>query len=70
MLADLSTITCPVAIIWGDRDPYCPPAIAQELADRIPGASLHWQPGADHFLGEQRLAEVLTAIQQLLERPI
>lgn len=70
MLADLATLTCPAAVIWGDRDPYCPPRIARQLADRIPHATLDWQHGADHFVAEERPADVLAAIRGLLDRPI
>ncbi len=55
-------------IVWGVRDPYCRPAIAEELAGIFPNGSLEWLRGADHYVMEERPAEVLAAIEGLLER--
>ncbi|MGH7804140.1 MAG: alpha/beta fold hydrolase [Candidatus Binatia bacterium] len=60
----------PTAIVWGDRDPYCPPATAEELARLLPNATLEWLPGARHFVMEERAAEVISAIERLLARPV
>lgn len=69
-LADgLERIACPTGAIWGDRDRYIPFATAQELADRIPGAALTRLTGADHYVMEERPAEVTAAILELLARP-
>ena len=67
--AGLHTITCPTAVIWGDRDRYIPFTTARELADRIPGATLTRVSGADHYVMEERPAEVTAAILALLARP-
>ncbi len=56
----------PTAVIWGDRDPYCPAWIARELAARSPEACLDWLPGADHYVMEERPAEVLAALERWL----
>ncbi|MEE6176039.1 alpha/beta fold hydrolase [Mycobacterium sp. 050134] len=70
-LADrLSTIACPVAVIWGDRDPYIPFGTARELAERIPGATLTRLRGADHYVMEERPDEVTDALRNLLLRPV
>ena len=66
----LRRFEAPAAIVWGDRDPYCPPATARDLAAILPDATLEWLPGADHFVMEERPAEVLAAIQRLLDRPV
>ena len=66
--AGLRGIRVPTAIVWGDHDPYCPPRIARELADAIPGASLEWLAGADHYLMEERPAEVTAALERWLAR--
>lgn len=67
--ARLPAVRCPVAIIWGDRDPYCPFAIAEDLARRIPGGALTRLAGADHYVMEERPDEVTRALQDLLARP-
>ena len=66
-LADgLATIRCPVAVIWGERDPYIPFGTARELAERIPDARLVHLPGADHYVMEERPREVTEALVGLL----
>ncbi|OBI50968.1 epoxide hydrolase [Mycobacterium kyorinense] len=68
-LADgLPNISCPTAIIWGDRDPYIPLDTARELAERIPHATLTRLGEADHYVMEERPNEVTTALLGLLER--
>src|SRR5262249_17017946 len=62
----LATIACPVAVIWGDRDPYIPFDTARELADRIPDARLIRLRGADHYVMEERPREVTDALVNLL----
>ena len=65
----LGTIRVPTAIVWGDRDPYCPPWVARELAARIPDARLEWLAGADHYVMEERPADVLATLERWLARP-
>lgn len=65
----IEQIGCPTTIIWGDRDPYCPVEIGQDLAARIPGAQIVPIKGADHYVMEQRPDEVLAALTCFLERP-
>lgn len=65
----LNTIACPTAVIWGDRDRYIPVRTAFELADRIPNATLTRLRGADHYVMEERPAEVTEALVELLARP-
>lgn len=69
LVAALPRISCPASVIWGDRDPFCPWAIAEDLAQRIPHATLTRIEGASHFVMEERPAEVLTSLQALLRRP-
>lgn len=71
--AGLASITCPTAVVWGDRDPFCPFATAEDLARRIPGAgstALTRIAGADHYVMEERPAEVLAALERWLARPV
>ncbi|KUH88374.1 MULTISPECIES: alpha/beta hydrolase [unclassified Mycobacterium] len=69
LAAGLAHITCPTAVIWGDRDRYIPFSTARQLADRVPGATLTRLTGADHYVMEERPAEVTAAILELLARP-
>ena len=68
-LAQAATrLRCPVALIWGEHDRYFPISIAEDLLRLIPHAVLHRVP-ADHYVMEERPAEVLVAIEKwLLER--
>lgn len=64
----LPRLRTPTAVIWGDRDPYSPVAIGQELTRLIPGATFHRLIGADHFSPEERPDDVSDALLALLER--
>jgi cis-3-alkyl-4-acyloxetan-2-one decarboxylase len=59
-------LTMPVAVIWGDRDPYFPFAIGEDLVRLLPRGRLTRLAGADHYVLEQRPAEVLSALRELL----
>ena len=56
----------PVAIIWGDEDPYCPWSTAVDLHERIEGSTLTRLTGADHFSPEERPEEVRAVLRVLL----
>lgn len=62
----LGEIRCPTTIVWGRDDTYLRPAIATELAEKIPGAELTMLDGAGHFVMEERAAEVTAALVGLL----
>ncbi|OBH83135.1 epoxide hydrolase [Mycobacterium scrofulaceum] len=66
----LGRIRCPVAVIWGDRDPYIPLRTARELAAAIPHAELIRLSGADHYVMEERPHEVTAALLRLLSAPV
>ena len=65
----LGAIGCPAAMIWGDRDPYCPASIGVDLARRLPVGDFVRVAGADHFVMEERPDEVTAALRALLARP-
>ena len=44
----LPQIRVPVLVIAGERDFFCPPRVASEMADLIPGAELFVIPGGSH----------------------
>lgn len=61
----LSEIHAPTAVIWGEHDPFYPPALGERLARAIAGASLEVIPGAAHFVPEdapERLRRSLDAL--------
>ncbi|MFL5908609.1 MAG: alpha/beta fold hydrolase [Solirubrobacterales bacterium] len=64
---NLGKIHFPTAIVWGREDAYLSPAIAKELAERIPEAELTMLAGG-HFVMEERPAEVTAALEELLAR--
>ncbi len=69
LVAGLKTVAVPSAVIWGDRDPFCPWATATNLAARLPTAELVRLPGTDHYSPEEEPAAVTSAIRELLSRP-
>jgi pimeloyl-ACP methyl ester carboxylesterase len=69
LTAGLAQIRAPTAVIWGDRDPYLPFSIAEDLARRIPGAAMVRLGGADHYPMEERPEAVTRALDDLLARP-
>ena len=47
--AGLGDIAAPALVVWGQEDPYLPPAFAQAYADAIPDARAHVVAGAGHW---------------------
>ena len=47
--ASLAKIKCPTLVIVGDEDTLTPPAVNQEIADKVPGARLVTLKGAGHL---------------------
>lgn len=70
LLVGAAALRVPAAVIWGDADPYCPWPIAEALAAAMPGAVLTRVRGADHYVMEERPAEVLAALRALLARAV
>jgi pimeloyl-ACP methyl ester carboxylesterase len=46
---DLSKLTCPSLVIWGDRDPYLPIRFAEAYASALPASRLELIEGAGHW---------------------
>lgn len=67
--ADLPRISAPTLILAGREDPATPPAVARELADAIPGATLVEIPQAAHLAGLERPEPVLAALRAHLPQP-
>lgn len=47
--AGLHRLRCPALVVWGGRDPYLPPELGPEYADRLPNAELLELPEAGHW---------------------
>jgi pimeloyl-ACP methyl ester carboxylesterase len=45
----LNRLTCPALVLWGERDPYIPPAFAHAYADALPAATAQVVPEAGHW---------------------
>lgn len=63
----LGTLRLPALVVWGDRDPFFPPAQPRRTAAAIPGARLQVLPGCGHFVAEERPAELADALRRLWE---
>ena len=62
----LSTIRCPTLVLVGREDALTPPAMAQEIADGIPGARLEIIPDCGHLSTLERPAAVNRALRAWL----
>jgi pimeloyl-ACP methyl ester carboxylesterase len=47
---ELGGLTCPVELVWGERDTAAPPAVAHEAATLVGGATVTVVPGVGHHL--------------------
>jgi pimeloyl-ACP methyl ester carboxylesterase len=47
--AALDTLTMPALVVWGDRDPWLDPALADAYAHRLPHATVEHLPTAGHW---------------------
>lgn len=63
----LHELDLPVLIIRGDADPYLSGAIADKLAENIPGAKLVKIPTASHFMQEDEPELISTEMKQFFE---
>jgi 3-oxoadipate enol-lactonase len=59
-------IRCPTLVVVGEKDPGTPPAMAQVLAERIPGARLRVLPGAMHCSAVESAGEFNAALLDFL----
>ena len=50
----LAEIGAPVQVVWGERDAWLAPELAERLAGAVPGARAHLVPGAGHFVMEDQ----------------
>lgn len=64
--SQISSITAPTLLLWGDDDPISPVAVGKRLENLLPNASLHVIPGADHDLAQTHADSVGDLIRQHL----
>ncbi len=64
---DLSRVTQPALLLWGDADPISPVAVGERLRGLLPDADLHIVKGGHHDLAVARAAEVAPLIHGHLE---
>lgn len=62
----LATIDCPTAIICGDEDRLCAPAVHEFMAGRIDNSRLAILPGCGHLATMESPAAVNQQLQQML----
>ena len=58
----LYSMETPVRILWGERDAWLDPAIAESLRDLLPNADLELVPDAGHFSMEDDPGRVANAL--------
>ncbi len=66
---DLPGISCPTLVLCGCEDALTPPHLHEELADGIPGASLHKIENCGHLSTIERPEAVTRAMRAWLEAP-
>jgi len=64
--ARMTSITVPALLLWGDRDPISPVAVAERLRRLLPDATLHIIKEADHDLARTHVDLVAPLIEQHL----
>ncbi|MCB2377991.1 alpha/beta hydrolase [Hymenobacter sp. BT635] len=57
-------ITCPVLILWAEKDKHFPVSQARSLQQHIPHARLRILPGAGHWMVLHQAAETAAAIRE------
>ena len=64
----LAAIKCPTLVLVGDGDELTPPALAQEIAEGIPGARLETVPDCGHLSTLERPEAVTQKLIEWLQR--
>jgi pimeloyl-ACP methyl ester carboxylesterase len=62
----LGDIRAPTLVLHGDADRLVQPANAPLIADAIPGATLHWLPGASHVFWTDQPDSTVAAVNAFL----
>jgi 3-oxoadipate enol-lactonase len=64
--AAISAVSVPTAVVVGELDEATPPAMAEDLHQRIRGSSLHVIPGSKHLTAHERALDVVEALAPVL----
>jgi poly(3-hydroxyoctanoate) depolymerase len=67
---ELCRITQPVLLLWGDADPFSPPAVGRRLLELLPDAQLHIVPGGTHDLARDHAPELAPVVDAHLRRGV
>ena len=59
--ATLARVTCPAAVVWGDRDPFFAVNVGERTRKAIAGSTFHLLRGCGHFIPQER-PEALAAV--------
>lgn len=65
----LKSITVPTLVMVGAEDHVCPPALAREIADAVPGSRLEIIEGAGHYASLDQPGRVRAALKRWLDLP-
>jgi non-heme chloroperoxidase len=65
-IAAARRIHAPAAILWGDKDAYCPRADQRDLRDAIAGSRLFTLPGVGHAVQWERPAETAALLRAII----
>ena len=63
---ELAALRIPVFVLWGEEDPFSPPAIADRLSELFPMSSLALLPGCRHFLPEDAPQAIAPLVYEYL----
>jgi pimeloyl-ACP methyl ester carboxylesterase len=66
----LPRIEVPTLVIAGDRDFFCPPKVAREMAEKIPGAELLLVPGGSHAATIEQPELIDLRLERFLEERV
>ena len=66
LIPRLGAIRSPTLVMVGERDPGTPPAMAEVLHEKIPGARLVILPGAMHCSAVEEAAAFNRAVEEFL----
>ena len=66
----LPHVAVPTLVIAGDRDFFCPPKVAREMAERIPGSELLLVPGGSHAATIEQPELIDLRLEKFLEERV